>query len=135
MSLVSPAAQKLERSRVASISEENGWWLKGRLLSHDRPFFEISFEDYEKFDKYPKFLLGTGVPVTYLGLFLGKTCTAEFQLGQWPRKPRDDKVREQILSIASVLHGMRPFQVARRSFIHLTPGAACTDITTHTRVF
>lgn len=112
---ISPGGQRLELAKVATITEEFGWWLKGRLRGRHLSdvYFEVSFEDYAPILKRrPDLLPYPNVPVTYLGLWTGKRCHAEFQMGQWCVKPKDDIYLRAVTKILHALQHHKPFAVA-----------------------
>lgn len=103
---MTPQFSALSKVPGLTISEERGWWIKGRI---DHSFFEISFEDWQRLTSHAdKVFPVPGVCVTYIGLFSGKATFAEFTLGFWSTKPRDDETRMQLTTIFRALKGVWP---------------------------
>lgn len=113
--LLNPASQAIQRSGLFTITEERGWWVKGR--TSDNLCFEVSFEDSNAIraaKQQDRFFPHPRVPVTYLGLWLGRRTVAEFQLGTWFKRP-DEGADAYILS--QLLHPLldaRPVAVVQQ---------------------
>lgn len=101
-----PQVLRLESHPAVTVTEQRGWWTKGKI---DDRNFELSFEDYVQFLPYAaKMFPIPRVPLTYLGIFSKKHTVVEFQLGQWPQRPRDEEAHLQLSILLSLLMDVRP---------------------------
>lgn len=100
-----PTQRKL--AGIAILSEERNKWIKGRLVSDNSIYFEVSFEAATP--KFPE------TNICYFGFWrAGRTAreriVAEFQLGKLFVTPTEDDW---------VAH-VRPFMMAMRGYMPIT---------------
>jgi len=97
--ILGPTAQRL--SPVITVTEQNGYWLKGRAVIDAEICVELSFEAHNV-----RHMCFAGTPFTYIGIFRGKRNLYEFQLGK-SAKPRGDlHTDEDAVIILSNLRGL-----------------------------
>lgn len=114
--LIGPSALRLDAHPDITVSEEDGWWLKGHLSQDAHTVFEISHELAMEVPPHARHRVWPqpGVPVVYFGMFQGRLNLAEFHFGTWALKPRDLATIQQMALIFSLLQGVHPRAVARR---------------------
>lgn len=109
--LLNPASLAIQRSGYFTVTEERGWWIKGR---NDTTCFELSFEDSvairqaRKTEYFPR----PRIYATYLGLWSGRQTLAEFQLGTWTVRPVDDHHNLLLSKLLVPLVDVNPIAVA-----------------------
>lgn len=104
---MNPSAQRL--AAHATVAEERGLWVLGRMRAEPHAFFELGYEHFDKLP--PQCRLHPDVPVTYLGLHVGKKVVGEFELSRWHVVPTDPDVKTFIINLMGALRHYRPIPV------------------------
>lgn len=94
---------------VYRVSEERLWWLQGKCrIGEGYAFFELGCEDWHV---HERLRIAPGVNVTYFSLQAKRTIV-EFQTGSWFMKPGNQAIAQAVVTMAGLLHGVRPYSVA-----------------------
>lgn len=110
--LLSPASLAIHRSGYFTITEERGWWIKGR---RDPDLcFELSFEDNVAIRqaKATHLFPHPRIFATYIGIWTRKRTVAEFQLGTWVKRPVDPEDNLVLSKLLVPLVDVNPLAVA-----------------------
>ena len=104
-----PSILKQRMASVIFITEERGWWVKGRLRRDESVAVEMCF-DNPRLDELP---FSEDVPLVYLGLMDPARCRFEFQNGFVAVQPVDPQTNQDVmmilLHVANYRHQPVPF--------------------------
>lgn len=94
---------KYRLASVVIVTEERGWWVKGRLRRDESIAVEMCF-DNPRLDDVP---MADDIPLVYLGLLASDRCLFEFQNGFVPVQPVDRRTHEDVMTIIMHVTGYR----------------------------
>lgn len=93
--MTAPSILKQRMNAVVFITEERGWWVKGRLRRDESVAVEMCF-DNPRLDDLP---FSEDVPLVYLGLMDPARCRFEFQNGFVAVQPVDPQTHHDVMMI------------------------------------
>jgi len=93
------------RTALVRVSEHRGFSIKGIVLKAEHPAFELLFDDHASVPEQLR--IHPEVRFTCLGVFLGKRTYAEYQLGRWFIRPKDDAMI-YVQTLLLLTRGYRP---------------------------
>lgn len=102
---ITPQGLRLASIRGVRVSEENGLFVLGSIPSLPA-VFEVSCADWNVLPK--RVLIHENIPVSYFGLWSGRRCLAEFQLGSWFCPPTDPDAQSWLARLMHPLQNIRP---------------------------